>query len=117
MNGEDIPTPNANKIAVLSSFFQDGFDLLTCEFLRGLLYHYEIELVHLNPNSILQIAIFLHLCEAFLSVPPNFPLLKSYFLLKYQPNSDKRMVIDSVGLQMRPSSDFLDLPMKTSLKG
>jgi hypothetical protein len=107
-NGEDIPTPNTNEIVVLTSFFQRGFGLPTCKFLHGLLHHYKIELVHLNPNSILQIAVFVHLCEAFLSVPPNFSLLKSYFLLKYQPSVDKRQVIGGVGLQMCPHSGFFD---------
>jgi hypothetical protein len=88
-NGEDIRTPNTNEIVALSSFFQRGFVLPTCEFLRSLLHHYEIELVHLNPNSILQITVFVHLCEAFLGVPLNFFLFKSYFLLKYQPSADK----------------------------
>jgi hypothetical protein len=32
-NGEDIPTPNTNEIMALSSFFQRGFGLPTCEFL------------------------------------------------------------------------------------
>jgi hypothetical protein len=82
--GEDIPTPNTTKIAVFSSFFQRGFGLPTYDFLRGLLDHYQIELVHLNPNSILQIAVFAHLCEAFLGISPNFPPLKNYFFLKYQ---------------------------------
>jgi hypothetical protein len=85
--GEDIPTPHTNEIVVLSSFFQRGYGLPTCEFLRGLLRHYQIELVHLNPNSILQITVFVHLCEVFLIVPPNFPLFKSYFFLKYQPST------------------------------
>jgi hypothetical protein len=102
---------------VLSSFFQYGFGLPTCEFLHGLLYHYEIELVHLNPNFILQIVVFVHLCEAFLGMHSNFPLFKSYFLLKYQPSADKRKVIGGVGLHTRPHNGFLDLPMKTSLKG
>jgi hypothetical protein len=82
-NGEDISTPNTNEIVVLSSFFQREFDLPTCKFLHGLLHHCEIELVHLNPNSILQIAIFVHLYEAFLDMPLNFSLFKRYFLLKY----------------------------------
>jgi hypothetical protein len=56
--GGDILTPNTNEIVVFSSFFQRGFGLPACNFLRGLLDHYKIELVHLNPNSILQIAIF-----------------------------------------------------------
>jgi hypothetical protein len=50
---EDIPTPNTNEIVVSTSFFQRGFGLPSCDFLRGLLHHYKIELVHLNPNSIL----------------------------------------------------------------
>jgi hypothetical protein len=114
---EDIPTSNTKEIVVFSSFFQRGFGLPTCEFLRGLPHHCQIELVHLNPNSILQIAIFMHLCEAFLSIPPKFPMFKSYFLLKYQPSVDKWKVIGDIGLQTRPDSGLLDLPMKTLLKG
>jgi hypothetical protein len=49
---EDIPSPNNNEIVVPTSF-QRGFGLPTYEFLHGLLHHYQIELIHLNPNSIL----------------------------------------------------------------
>jgi hypothetical protein len=49
--GEDIPTPNTNEIVMFSSFFQRGIGLPACDFLRGLLDHYQIELFHLNPNS------------------------------------------------------------------
>jgi hypothetical protein len=66
------------------SSFQRGFGLPACDFLCGLLHHYQIELVHLNPNSILQISIFVHLYEAFLGIPPNFSLFKNNFFLKYQ---------------------------------
>jgi hypothetical protein len=91
--GEDIPTPNTNEIVVFSSFFQHRFGLLGCDFLRRLLDHYQIELVHLNPNSILQIIIFVHLCEAYLGIPPSFPLFKNYFFLKYHPSTTNRKVI------------------------
>jgi hypothetical protein len=111
--GEDIPTPNSKEIVVLTSFFERGFDLLTYEFLCGLLHHYQIELIHINPNSILQISIFVHLCEAFLIVPLNFPLFKNYFFLKNQPSTANQMVISSVGIRTHPRSDFLELPMKT----
>jgi hypothetical protein len=76
-HGEDIPTPNTNEVVILSSFLQCAFGLPTCEFLYSLLHHYEIELVHLNPNSILQIVVFVHLCDAFLVVPPNFSYSKA----------------------------------------
>jgi hypothetical protein len=115
--GEDLPTPNRNEIVVFSSFFQHGFNVLTCDFFHRLLYHYQIDLVHLNPNSILQIAVFVHLCEAFLGIPPNFTLFKNYFFLKYQPSDANRKVIGGVGLQTHPRTGFLDLLMKTSLRG
>jgi hypothetical protein len=113
---EDIPTPNTIEIVVFSSFFQQGFGLPTYDFLRGLLDHNQIELVHLNPNSILQIANIVHLCEAFLGISPNFPLLKKYFFLKYQPSAANRKIVGGIGLQTRPQTGFLDLPLKTSLQ-
>jgi hypothetical protein len=114
---EDISTPNTIEIVVFSSFFQCGFSLPTCDFLRGLLDHYQIELIHLNPNSILQIVVFIHLCEAFLGISPNFPLFKIYFFLKYQLSAADRKVIRGVGLQTRPPASLLDIPLKTSLQG
>jgi hypothetical protein len=111
---EDIPTPNTKEIVVFSSFFQSGFGLLAYDFLRGHLGHYKIELVHLNPNSILQIAVFIHLYEAFLRILPNFLILKNYFFLKYDLSAANQMVIGGVGLQTHPRAGFLDLPRKTS---
>jgi hypothetical protein len=99
---EDLPTPNTNEIVVFSSFSQSGFSLLAYDFLHRLLDHYQIELVHLNPNSILQITFIVHLCEAFLGIPPNFPLFKNYFLMKYQLCATNRKVIGGVGLQTIP---------------
>jgi hypothetical protein len=107
--GEDISTPNTEEIMVFSSFFQRGLGLPACDFLQ--------ELVHLSPNSILQITVFVHLCEAFLGISPNFPLFKNYFFLKYQLSASNRKVIGGVGLQTHPHASFLNLPMKSSLWG
>jgi hypothetical protein len=115
--GEDIPTPNTTEIVVFSSFLQCGFGLPACDFLRRLLDHYQIELIHLNPNSILQIVVFVHLCEAFLGIYANFPLFKNYFFFKYQSSATNRKVIGGVGLQTCPCAGFLDLPLKTSHRG
>jgi hypothetical protein len=108
--------PIQMKIVVFSSF-QRGFGLLACNFFRGLLDHYQIKLVHRNPNSILQTAVFVHLYEAFLGISLNFSLFKIYFFLKYQSSSANRKVIWGMGLQTHPHAGFLDLPLKTSLRG
>jgi hypothetical protein len=114
VTGEDILTPNTTKIVVLASF-QHGFRLPVYDVLRSLLDHYQIELVHLNPNSILQIAVFVHLCEAYLGIPPNFSLFKNYFFLKYQPNAVNQKVIGGIGLQTLPRACYVDLHWKNSL--
>jgi hypothetical protein len=55
--------------------------------------------------------------EAYLAIPPSVPLFKCYFFLKYQPSAENQKIIGGVGLQTRPHSGFLDLLMKTSIKG
>jgi hypothetical protein len=102
---------------VFASFFQHGFGLPVCDFLHDLLDYYQIELVHLNANSIRHIIIFAHLCEAYLGIPLNFPLFKNYFFLKYQPSAANRKIIGGIGLQTRPRAGFLDLPLKNLLWG
>jgi hypothetical protein len=44
------------------------------DFLHMLLHHYRMELQNLNPNSILQITVFVALCEGYLGIKPNFAL-------------------------------------------
>jgi hypothetical protein len=115
--GEDISTPNTNEIVVFSSFFQCGIGLLTYDFFHGLLDLYKIELVHLNPNFVLQMVVFVHLCDSFLGIPPNFSLFKNYFFLEYQPSAANQRVIGGVDLETRPRAAYLNLPLKTSLWG
>jgi hypothetical protein len=114
--GEEIPIPNTNEIVVSKAFFLRGFRLPTYDFLHGLLHHFKIKLVHLNSNSILQIVVFVHLCEAYLTILPNFALFK-YFFLKYRLSVVNHQVIGGVGIHAWANQDFLALPLKTSLKG
>jgi len=104
---------------VFSPFFYRGFSLPTSSFFRGLLYFYGIELINLNPNSILQISAFVHLCEAFLGVRPHFNLFRFLFALKLTQKSGQINVVGGAGLQLRQgrSAMYIGLPMKTSLKG
>jgi hypothetical protein len=60
---------------------------------------------------------FVHLCEAYLAIPPNFSLFKHYFFLKYQPSATKCKIIGGDDILSCPHRDLLDLPLKSSLKG
>ena len=72
--GEEFPTEDQTEMVIFRSFYEKGFALPAGAFFHGLLLFYELEVTHLKPNSIAQIAIFIHLCEAFLGIAPLFNL-------------------------------------------
>jgi hypothetical protein len=75
-HGTTVPTEDTHESVVYAPFLLRGLGLPISPFFRGLLDFYHINLTHLNPNSILQISIFVHLCEAYLGVLPHFGLWK-----------------------------------------
>ena len=51
--GEHYPTPAVDKLVVFAHFFSRDFSLPVCSFFRGLLHFYQIQPIHLTPNSII----------------------------------------------------------------
>ena len=90
---EQAPTPRPCEVVLHKKFIQRGLALPVCDFLRGLLFFYGIELVNLNPNSILMIAIFVHFCEAFLGIFPHDGLFKHYFYIRPFPSVSQLHVL------------------------
>jgi hypothetical protein len=78
--GEQFLSEDVKEQVVFASFFERSFNLPVGDFFRGLLYYYQLELVHLVPNSITVVLTFIHFCEAYLGILPHF-LLWGYFLL------------------------------------
>ncbi len=99
--GETFPTPDTHEVVVFSHFFYGGFSLPTSSFFRGILDFYGLSLHHLNPNSIVHIANFIHACEAFLGIRPHFALFRRIFFLKPQPNKSKPCVVGGARFQLR----------------
>jgi hypothetical protein len=65
--GVTVLTEDTHKSVVYVPFLIRGLALPISPFFCGLLLDfYNLNLTHLNPNSILQISIFVHLCEAYL---------------------------------------------------
>src|SRR3954469_6239844 len=57
------------------------------EFFLSVLRHYNLQALHLHPNSILLLVIFAYYCEAHLGVQPLVALLRHYFSLRVSPGS------------------------------
>src|SRR3954469_18923749 len=52
------------------------------EFFFSVLRHYNLQALHLHPNSVLLLAIFAYYCEAHVGVQPSVALLRHYFSLR-----------------------------------
>jgi hypothetical protein len=79
---EQFPGEDVKEQVVFSSFFERGFNRPVRDFFRGLLYYYNLERVHLVPNSITIVSTFIHLCEAYLGISPHFLLWRYLFCVK-----------------------------------
>ena len=98
---EDCPREEGLETVVFNDFILRGFGVPTSDFFRGLLFYWGIQVHHLNPNSILHLSIFVHLCEAFLGIEPHFDLFQYFFHLKPQPSSKEIDVAGRASLQLR----------------
>src|SRR4051794_17401580 len=65
---ESRPKPPKGYDVMFVAFLVRRLSLPAHEFLRGLLFTYGIQLWQLTANSLLQVAIFVTLCEAFLGI-------------------------------------------------
>lgn len=52
------------------------------EFFFSVLRHYDLQALHLHPNSLLLLAIFAYYCGAHVGVQPSVALLRHYFSLR-----------------------------------
>jgi hypothetical protein len=69
--GVTVSIEDTHESVVYVPFLMRRLALPISPFFRGLLDFYDLNLKHLNPKSILQVAIFVHLCEAFLGILPH----------------------------------------------
>jgi hypothetical protein len=77
-HGVTVPTEDTHESVVYIPFLIHDLALPISPFFRGLLDFYNLNLTHLNPNSIMQISVFVHLCEAYLGILPHFGLCEAY---------------------------------------
>ena len=70
MVGENFPMPHSDELVVYEDYFFRGFGIPIDPFLHWPIDHYGISLCNLSPNSILHVAIFINLYEAYLGILP-----------------------------------------------
>jgi hypothetical protein len=117
--GVTVPTEYTHESVIYVPFLIRGLALPISPFFRGLLDFYRLNLTHLNPNSILQVSAFVHLCEAFLGVLPHFGLCKYLYHCRPGMAEGQHQLVGGASLEMRRGrkTDYLDIPLKDSIKG
>jgi hypothetical protein len=69
-----FPMPMEGYMVSFVVFYERGFSMPSHQFLRSLLWYYDLELHHMTPLGVLHIAAFVTLCESFLGIDPKFDL-------------------------------------------
>jgi hypothetical protein len=89
---ERVPNPPYGYIVSFMRFHERGFAAPASHFLRGLCYHYGVELQNFTPNAISQGAMFVDVCEGFLGIPVNWDLWVHLFRAEVHtlPTSEPR---------------------------
>jgi hypothetical protein len=117
--GVTVSKEDTHEFVVYVPFLISGLAHPISPFFRGLLDFYNLNLNHLNPNSILQISIFVHFCEAYLGILPHFGLWK--YLYHYRPGmaGGQHQLVGGTSLEMRRGrkTKYLDIPLKDNIKG
>jgi hypothetical protein len=68
------PNPPYGYVISFIRLHERGFTVPASHFMRGLCYHYGVELHNFAPNAISQAATFIGVCEGFLGIPVNWDL-------------------------------------------
>jgi hypothetical protein len=68
------PNPPFGYVVIFVRFHEHGFTAPVSRFMRGLCYHYGVELHNFTPNAISQAATFVDVCEGFPGIPVKWNL-------------------------------------------
>jgi hypothetical protein len=115
-----VPTKDTHNSVVFVPFFIRGLGLPVSPFFYDLLDFYSLNLTHLNPNSVLEIAIFVHLYEAYLRINPHFGLWKYLYYCKLgMAGRGQHQVVGGASLELcwGRKAEYLDIPLKDNIKG
>jgi hypothetical protein len=61
------------------AFHERSISVPAGQFIRGVLFGYGLQLQHLNPNNIQQMAVFEAMCEGYLGISTRWHLFQYFF--------------------------------------
>jgi hypothetical protein len=110
------PNPPFGYVVSFIRFHECGFAVSASRFLRGLCFHYGVELHNFAPNAISQAATFVGVCEGFLGIPVNWDLWVHLFRSELhtattpEPKTRRAVRADGVTIAVRETRRELYIP-------
>jgi hypothetical protein len=98
---EEFPTEDQTKMVLFWSFYEKGFGLPARAFFRWLLHFYSLKVIHLKQNSIVQIAIFIHIYKGYLGIAAHFNLWRALYHLRVYPSKEKPIMVGGATFSLR----------------
>jgi hypothetical protein len=91
-----------------TNFPKRRFRIPTSDFLHGFLHEYRVQLQHLPPNAVSQLAGFVIMCEPFLGIAPNRDLFQRVFEVKTRKvhGSDGGVLAPMGGMKLQMYQGF-----------
>jgi hypothetical protein len=117
--GSYCPDRGYPRGSYFRAFSHPGTGLASFSLFRGLLDFYSLNLAHLNPNYVLQVAVFVHLCEAFLGILSHFGHWKYLYHCRPRMAGGQHQLVGGASLELcrDRKTECLDIPLKDNIKG
>jgi hypothetical protein len=96
-----------------------GFSFPVGRFIRGVLFEYGLQLQHLNPNSIQQMAMFEAMCERYLGISAHWHLFQYFFRFTCLKEGSRAATIGCANLRMKQghSDDYIPVTLSSLNSG
>ena len=116
---EDSPKPPKGYVVSFVAFHERGFSVPAGRFIRAVLWEYGLELQHLNPNGIQQMAAFAALCEGYLETEAHWELFRYFFQFSLQLDAGRPAMIGCAALKSKQgrSDGYIPCALTSSNSG
>jgi hypothetical protein len=113
---ESVPRHPRGYVVLFVAFHERGFSVPAGRFIRGVLFAYGLQLQHLNPNNIQQMAAFDAMCEGFLSIGAHWHLFRYFFRFTCLREGSRAATIGCANLRMKQGrgDDYIPAPLTSS---
>jgi hypothetical protein len=116
---ESMSRPPKGFVVSFVAFHEHGFFVPVGRFIRGVLFEYDLQLQHLNLNSIQQMEAFEAMCEGNLGISAHWHLFRYFFKFACLKEGSRAATIGCANLRMKQGcgDDYILASLTSSNSG